>query len=343
MGPDWSAHTRVVREPGVSESGGSATPRSGLQTKPWFGYVAYLGGIMLFSLNGSASAAIMKAGVSPERLSQLRATAAFAVLLIISVAVRPRALRATKKEIGLLAAYGVLGMLPVQYLYFIAIHRLPVGIALLIEYTAPVMIALWIRFVRRQQLGRGLWSGLFLSLVGLALVARVWAGLTLDAWGVVAAFGAAVSLMVWYLVGERAVGGRDPLTMTTWSFGYVALAWAAVLPWTSFPWSTLSGQQTLTTSGGTLTLATMLLVIYMVLFGTVASFSLVNVALRHLGASRASVVGMTEPVLSGLVAWVVLGQHLQLVQVLGGFVVLGGVFLAEMSRNQNVPTTVEHA
>ena len=299
-----------------------------------FGYATYMSAILLFSFNGSVSAAIMQQGVSPERLSQLRATAAFLVLLLICLILRPRALKAKPKEIALLAIYGIVGVTPVQYLYFVAIHRLPVGIALLIEYTAPIFIALWIRFVRRHHVGRSLWLGMGLALAGLALVAQVWRGATLDPLGVLAAFGAAVALMIWYLVGERSAGMRDPLTMTTWSFGFVALFWACVKPWQTFPWQTLSGTSTLETVAGALHLSTALLTGFMVIGGTVMAFTLVNMALRHLGASHASVLGMTEPVLSGLVAWLALGQSLVAIQIVGGLVVLSGILLAERSRQE---------
>ena len=308
-----------------------------LHRRRGFGYVTYMAAIGLFSFNGSASAAIMQQGISPERLSQLRATAAFAILLIACLINRPRLLKASPQEIALLAVYGIIGVTPVQYLYFVAIHRLPVGIALLIEYTAPIYIALWVRFVRRHHVGRSLWFGMALALAGLAFVAQVWRGATLDTVGVLAAFGAAVALMIWYLVGERSAGMRDPLTMTTWSFGFVALFWACVKPWWSFPWQTLSGESALNSVFGQFHLPTAALTVFMIVGGTVFAFSMVNMALRHLGASHASIIGMTEPVLSGLVAWVVLGQSLVAIQIVGAFVVLSGILLAELSRQEHHP------
>lgn len=322
-------------EPAPTESESTSPAAAQIQHRRGLGYLIYMAAITLFSFNGSASAAIMQSGISPERLSQLRATAAFVVLLIICLVTRPRALKAKPKEIALLAVYGVVGVTPVQYLYFVAIHRLPVGIALLIEYTAPIYIALWVRFVRRKHVGRSLWFGMLLALVGLALVAQVWRGATLDVLGVVAAFGAAVALMIWYLVGERSAGMRDPLTMTTWSFGFVAIFWALVKPWWSFPWETLDGTSLLNSVGGEIHISTLALTTFMVIGGTVMAFSLVNVALRHLGASHASVIGMTEPVLSGLVAWLALGQRLVAIQIVGGLVVLAGILLAESSRQQH--------
>ena len=105
--------------------------------------------------------------------------------------------------------FGVTGVALVQYFYFVAIDRLPVGIALLIEFTAPVLVALFARFVYGEQVRRRMWLGIACSLGGLALVAEVWDGLTLDTVGVLAAFAAAVSLATYFL-HRRAQRQRRP-------------------------------------------------------------------------------------------------------------------------------------
>lgn len=300
--------------------------------RPALGYAVYVGVVLLFSINGTVSKSIMSSGLTPERLSQFRATASFLVLLIAAVIVNPRALRTTKRELALLAAYGVLGVTMTQYLYFIAISRLPVGVGLLLEFTAPIMIALWLRFVVRQHVRPQLWLGLALALGGLAVVAQVWQGLTLDGLGVTAGFGAAAALALYYLVGERTASRRDPLTLTTWSFGFATIFWALLQPWATFPWVALEGSTVIPTSAGHVTVSVVMLATYMVLLGTVVTFACVNFSLRHLTASQASVVGMTEPLMASAVAWLALGERLTAVQIVGGVVVLVGILLAEFSR-----------
>ena len=78
-----------------------------------------------------------------------------------------------------------------QWLYFVSIGRLPIGIALLIEYIAPILIALWAWAVFKEQIRRRIWLALVLAVVGLAVVVEVWSGLTLDGLGVTAALAAA--------------------------------------------------------------------------------------------------------------------------------------------------------
>jgi drug/metabolite transporter (DMT)-like permease len=301
--------------------------------RPAVGYLLYLGAASLFAINGTVSKYLLLSGIDAARLSQLRITLAFVVLLVVVALTRRPALRIRRNEVGLLLAYGVLGVAMTQWLYFLAIARLPVGVALIIEFTAPFMVAVWFRFGLHEAVRRLVWVGLAMALVGLAMVAQVWSGFSLDAAGVAAGFGAAAALALYYVLGEKGVRepySRDPVSLTMWGFGAGALMWALVKPWWSFPWDTLSSAVTIGTSGPTVPAGG--LVAWMVVLGTVVPFWLVVASLQHLRASQASVVGMTEPLLASVVAWVLLGETFTLVQVVGGLVVLGGVLLAERSR-----------
>lgn len=84
----------------------------------------------------------------------------------------------------MLVSFGVFGFAAVNLLYFLAIQRLNVGIALIIEFTAPIWIALWLRFIQKKIVSSLMWWGLVIGLTGLALIAQVWRGLTLDGLGV---------------------------------------------------------------------------------------------------------------------------------------------------------------
>ncbi len=301
--------------------------------RPSLGYALCIAAALLFSINGTVSKSLLLAGIEATRLSQLRVTAAFVVLLIVVAVTRPAALRIRKSEIGILLAYGVLGVAMTQYLYFVAIQLLPVGVALLIEFTAPIMVALWFRFAMREQVNRLVWAGLVLALTGLAMVGEVWLGFALNVVGVLAGLGAAAALAVYFLIGDaqlRKPQPRDPVSLTMWGFGGAALFWAIAAPWWSFPWTALSGSQPLGTTDTTVPL--LALAAWMVVLGTVVPFWFEVMALQNIRASQASVVGMTEPLVASAIAWVVLGEVLAPVQIAGAVIVLIGVFLAEKSR-----------
>jgi drug/metabolite transporter (DMT)-like permease len=297
-----------------------------------------VGSGVLFAVNGTVAKLVLHAGLTATQLTLVRATGTAVVLFALSLALRPgpRRLALTRRQLPLLIGYGLTGFFAVPLLYFVAISRLPVGIGLLFEYTAPLLVALWARFVQRRRVRGRLWVGLGLSLAGLACVAEVWGGnpgqARLDGVGVLAGFGAAVLLAAYYLLGAKGIEDRDVLSLTTWAFGVAAAAGLLTrAAETAFgagagDWQALSG----TARGAPV----LLLCAYVVLLGSVAPYLLVAAALRHLPATSVGIVGMVEPVLAAAVAWLTLGagEALNAAQLTGGTLVLAGVALAETAR-----------
>ena len=163
------------REPAVTDL--RARPKTST------GLLISVASAVLFAVNGTVSKVALQSGLSstgaglgPQRrrrdrpAGDHRRAAARRAAGGVARAALPRRLRLT-------------GIAMVQWLYFVAIQRMPVGIALLFEYTAPLMVALWVRFVQRQPVRSRLWLGLACALVGLALVAEFWRGMVLDPLG----------------------------------------------------------------------------------------------------------------------------------------------------------------
>ena len=321
---------------GVTEAAAELPPPGARTRKPnhaTLGYSMAVAGALLFSVNGSVSKVALSSGIDSLSLVLLRCAGAMACLLVLVLLVERRRLQVSRSEWPLLLVYGVIGVALVQWFYFVAIARLPVGLALLLEFTAPVLVALWARFVQHQDLGRGLWLALALSLSGLALVAQVWHGMSLDAVGVAAGLGAAVSLATYYLAGKRAVTGRDTLSLATWAFVVATIFWTVAHPWWSVPWSTMGTSVSLQGSLNHFSVPVWWLVGWIVVMGTVAPFLLVIGALRHLHATQAGIVGMVEPVMAGVVAWLWLGEALAGAQIVGAAVVLLGIFVAQRATD----------
>lgn len=306
-------------------------PTGGFVRRPVRGYVLYLSGALLFGINGTVSKVLLTSVGDAARMSQLRVTFAFLILLVVVAATNPRSLPLRRSEIPLVAAYGILGVAMTQWLFFVALTRLPVGIALLIEFTAPIMVVLWVRYGWHRPVRNTVWLGLALAMVGLAMVAQVWLGVTLNALGVAAAFGAATALALYFVLGETNSQDRDPVSLTLWGFAFAALLWAVALPWWRFPWSALDGTAS-PLGEGTGDVPLWGLAAWMVVLGTIAPFWLVLAAIQHIGAAGASIVGMSEPFIATLVAWAILGEVLTPVQLLGGAVILTGVVVAERAR-----------
>lgn len=293
-------------------------------------------GALLFSVNGSVSKIALQSGLDSLSLVLLRSAGTAIVLFgVVLVADRSR-LRLKRSELRLLLLYGVVGIAMVQWLYFVALTRLPVGVALLLEFTAPVMVALWVHFVQKQRLGRSLWLALAMALGGLALVAQIWTGLDFNLVGVLAALGAALSLATYYIAGKQMLSNRDTISVTFWAFAVSALFWTLAKPWWTVPWATLNDEVTLPGSAG-VTTTTWVLVLWVIVLGTIAPFLLVVGALSRLPPAEAGVIGMIEPVMAGAVAWLWLGESLTVIQVVGSLIVVAGIIVAQRVTQASAP------
>jgi len=299
------------------------------------GVLAAAGAAVLFGINGTVSKVALGSGLSSLDLVQLRSLGSAVLLMAFLLLTRPATLRARPRELGFLFIVGIIGIGLVQWFYFVAIFRLPVGIALLLEYLAPVLVVLWVRFVRRQAVRSRIWAALALAVTGLAIVARVWDGPTLDGLGLLAGLGAAVSLATYYLSSERGMGTRDPLSLAAWTFTAAALFWSVLRPPWTFPWSRLGQDVTLPTPFDGVSAPLWVLVIWIVVLGTVVPYSFILVALSTLGSARTGLLGMAEPVMAGLVAWLVLGELLTGIQLFGAALILSGIVLAETARQRS--------
>src|SRR3954453_23046753 len=168
----------------------------------------------LFAVNGAvAKIGLGASDMGTLRWTELRSTGGFLGLALCLALVAPHRLRiGTHRELGRLAFYGIVGFAVVQWLYFVAIDRLPIGIGLLFEFSAPVLIALWARFAWHEPVRRRVWPALALVIGGLTLVAQVWQGMSLDGVGVAAGLLASVALALYYLMGGRLVVRRHPIS-----------------------------------------------------------------------------------------------------------------------------------
>lgn len=303
-------------------------------SRPVVGYALVLAAIGFWSLNATVAKVVVDSGgLSALRLSELRATGAGLVLLLAVAAIRPRSLRLTRRDLAFFAAFGIAGLACVHFLYFTAITHLDIGIALVIQYIAPVLVALWARFFVHEPVRRRLWVALALALTGLALVVELWSGGALDGVGVASSLGAACAYALYILMAERSLHrGRDVFSLLALGFAFAAAFWAVVQPWWSFPGGILQRDADLLGRLGGTSAPVWLLVTYIVLFGTVVPFVLMVAALHYIPATRATVIAMAEPVLAGLVAYAWLTEEIGPLQILGGMLVLAGIVLAQTAR-----------
>ncbi len=289
-----------------------------------------------FGTSGPLAKAALNAGLTAEQVTTARICLGAVILFVGTALLRPRALRIRRRELPALIAYGLVGVAAVQLLSFISVARLPIGIALLLEYLSPVLVTLWVRFVRGTPLHRAVWLGVGLAVTGLALVAQLWDGLSLDTVGLVAGLATAGCSAVYFLLGEHSVAASDPVGITAWGLVIGAVAMSVLAP----PWS-LTGLVGTRAAFGPWHPPLWQLLLAIAIVSTVVAYVAGMASLRHLPSSVVSVLSLIEPVVATALAWALLGQSLSAIQVAGGVVLLTGALIVQLTSRH--PVTSEPA
>lgn len=276
------------------------------------------------------AAGAFERGMSPERLAESRVMVALVPLAGYLLLARRRLLRPPRAALPALALFGVC-MVAVNYAYYLAIARVPVGVAISLQYTAPVLILAGTAILLRRSPTPILWAAGGMTVAGAALVSGLLgttSGVRLDAVGLVAGVGAAVTY-AGYLVTAEVAGqrGSHPVTSLFIGFCVAAVIWAVVLPLWDWPFALLADAQ----------VAWRVAAVGIV--GTLLPFALTVAALRWISSALAGIATTTEPVLAAGLAWVVLGQNLSAPQVIGAVLVVAGVLTAQMARRPRPDAT----
>ena len=305
---------------------------------PALGFGLVVLGATLFIVNAGVSRVALRAGVDPLTLTTIRVTGTFVVLLLVAACFCRTALRPPPGRLRLLVvAHGLVGVAALQWTYFVAIERLPVGMALLLEYQAPILVAVWARVVQKESVRPRMWLGLALAMAGLAAATGIWKGAAFDPVGIAAGLGAAVCFAAYFLIGEHGVGALDPLRVILWSFGVASVALNLVSPVTDFDATLLTERVSLLGALEEYDAPVWMLLAWIVVLGTVVPFGVELSALRHLSATTVTMVAMLEPVGVSALGWVWFDERLGAVALVGGAAVVAGIVLAQTARPAHMP------
>ncbi|MET0694038.1 MAG: EamA family transporter [Propionibacteriaceae bacterium] len=276
-----------------------------------------------FGLSGPLAKSLLEIGWSPGAVVLVRIGGAFAALLIPCLLLLRRSGRPTGRQSRRMVAYGVVAVALAQLCYFSAVQYLSVGVALLLEYLAPVLLIgySWIRTQRRPALP--VFIGAALAMAGMVLVLDIVHGFSLSPIGVLYGLGAAVCLSVYFVLSDDASSGASipPLLMTTVGTGVGAtvllLAGAlGVIPMTfRFGGTVLAGFD----------VSWLVPIVLLILVTAALAYVTGIVAVRRLGTSIASFVALSEVLFAVTFAALLLGQHITLLQAVGGVLVLTGI------------------
>ncbi|MCH8530076.1 MAG: DMT family transporter [Saccharospirillum sp.] len=284
---------------------------------------------LAFGGSGPFAKPLMEAGIAPLQVTWLRLLGMALVLSPVAWSYR-HLLRSHWK---LLLAYGVFPMAGVQAFYFASVALIPVGIALLIEFTGPVLVLLWVAFVRHQPVARSAALGVLLAIIGLGVLLEVWQGVVLNPIGLLLAGGAAIGQAAFFLMSDAAQDDVEPLPLIALGgmAGFLAISLIAQ-PWT-LPWSVLAG--TIEIAG--IETSAMVSVLWLGLVATALAYLSGVAAIRRLSASVASGVAYLEVVTAIILAWILLSESLNTVQIGGAVIVVTGAWLAQRATPKESP------
>ena len=281
-----------------------------------------------FGLSGSLGKGLLEIGWTAGSAPLARVAIAAALLAIPgAMALRGR-WRTVRRALPTVLLYGLFAVAGAQLCFFFAVAQMDVGVALLVEYTAPVAVVLWLWLRRGQRPTSLTLGGAAVAAVGLLLLLGVLGGVSVSVGGIAWALGAMVGLAVYYLVSGDDAHGLPPVTLAAGGLlvAVVILAVAAgagILP---------MGVGTGTVEFASFAAPWWVVVLVLgVVTGAVSYVSGIAAA-RRLGARLASFVGLTEVLAAALLAWLLLGEAPQPVQVVGGVLVLAGVVLVKLAE-----------
>ncbi len=285
----------------------------------WRGYAMVVGAAICWGVMATVVKLLFRDhGVDPVILAVIRADLATLTLFGALSLVWPGRLRIERQDFWAAAAVGVGGLAINNFFYFQSLHLTSVATALLLQYQAPILVALYTVLVQGERLRGRVILAMALALLGCALVVRAYdpGAFRLNLLGVAAGLGGAVAFAFYILAGRAALRRLDAWTLLAYAYLSAGLAWSLLVP----PWRLITHGFTLGIWGAFLAVATI---------GTVVPFGLFISGLRFLPPTQASIVSMLEPVVAAVVAYALLGETLNPLQILGGALVLAGVVMVQ--------------
>ena len=286
-----------------------------------------------FGTSGTFASSLIAAGWSPAAAVLVRIATA-ALMLTIPAVIQLRGRWAQlRRSAGRVAAYGLIAVAGCQFFYFNAIARMPVGVALLLEYLGVVLVVgwLWLRHGHRPR--RLTIAGGVVAIAGLVMVLNLGGSARINPLGVMWGLLAAVGLAAYFVLSAADEEPLPPIVMA-WAAMCLGAAALALLGWT--------GLLTMTATTGNVhflghqaswLVPVLGLALLSSVFGYVAGIG----AARRLGAKLASFIGLAEVLFAILFAWLLLGQLPSPVQFLGGAFILAGVTLVRVDELRPAP------
>ncbi len=286
------------------------------------GFLYALAAALLWASCAVVGKSLFPLGMTPAALVQARCTIGVVALGAGLALYDRRLLAISVRDLGLLALLGGVMLASLQTFYFNAVKLIQVAAAILLQYSSTfIVLVISVAFLG-EKLTRGKAASFGLAVAGCFLVAGGYDVrlALLNGPGIAYGLAGAVAFAAYTLLGARLVRRYHPLTVLFWAMAFAAISLNAVAPPLGFVPFLARGPLT---AGK---------VVYVALCGTVAPFGLYFAGVRLLGAPKASIVAMSEPVFSALIAYAALGEVFAVPQIAGAACVIGAVIALERLR-----------
>ena len=290
-------------------------------SRPGVGLLAAVAAAHLWAVSGVFGKIVMTGTLSPARLVFYRSVLSALMLLAVLLWRDRTLLRLNRRDLPFFLAMGMLGLALTQFTYYAAIQSLSVGMAILLQYLAPLWMLLFERFWLKIPLTRARLAALILALAGCAMVSvetggsRQWGNV-----GVLLGLTAGICFAFYTLMTRHALKSHRTLTVLFYSFLFSALFWSA----SPDSWQPLSQIEPFK----------VWIILYVVVFGTIFPYLLFMHAMKHLSASHTGIISTLEPVVAAVIAWIFLHEKLTGLQLGGGLCVLLAIVILQKSSSK---------
>ncbi|MDN5724332.1 MAG: EamA family transporter [Propionibacteriales bacterium] len=285
------------------------------------GLIVALVSAATFGVSGPFAKALMEIGWTPGSTALARIGGSALVLAIPTALLLRGRWRAVRQRWGTVVAYGLFGVAGTQVLYFNALTHLPVGVALLLEYTSPLMVVLYLWARHRRVPGLLTAAGGVLTMIGLVVVLDLTGNLAFSPVGVLLALGAAVCNAVYFVMAADSSPELSPIAITGLGMVVAALAVIGAIVVGLMP----AGITLADTTMAGVAVAWWIPALGMVGISTVVAYVTGVFSARRLGSAVASFVAITEVIFAALAAWWWAGEQLSLTQGFGAVLILLGI------------------
>lgn len=291
---------------------------------PVKGHLCVVVAAIMWASSGTAGKALFEGGMTPFELVQIRVTLSALLLAVAFGASAKDLLRIRIKDLGYFLLLGGVSMAMVQGTYFYAISKIHVAAAILLQYMAPILVAFFSMCFWKERLTVPKLAALLLAFSGCYLVVGGYnlQLLQMNRLGVMGGLAAAVCFAGYTLLGERGMHRYRPWTILFYALAFSALTWHLLYP----PFHYMAAGFSLTQWAW---------ILYISVVGTIFPFGLFFLGINHIRSTRASITATLEPISAGFMAFFLLGEAMELLQVVGGALVIAAIVSLQVQQEQD--------